>query len=65
MSRRDRRLIETTAMRVPSVAVEPCDILSYRDGRPPVQRRMGPMRIVEVLEGHQFVFQSDADQNSS
>ena len=44
-------------MRVPSVAVEPCDILSYRDGRPPVQRRMGPMRIVEVLEGHQFVFQ--------
>ena len=38
-------------MRVPSVAVEPCDILSYRDGRPPVQRRMGPMRIVEVLEG--------------
>ena len=44
-------------MRVPSVAVEPCDILSYRDGRPPVQRRMGPMRIVEVLEGHQFVCQ--------
>ena len=44
-------------MRVPAVAVEPCDILSYRDGRPPVQRRMGPMRIVEVLEGHQFVFQ--------
>ena len=44
-------------MRGPSVAVEPGDILSYRDGRPPVQRRMGPMRIVEVLEGHQFVFQ--------
>ena len=44
-------------MRVPSVAVEPGDSLSYRDGRPPVQRRMGPMRIVEVLEGHQFVFQ--------
>ena len=38
-------------MLVPAVAVEPCDILSYRDGRPPVQRRMGPMRIVEVLEG--------------
>ena len=44
-------------MRVPSVAVEPCDILSYRDGRPPVQQCMGPMRFVEVLEGHQFVFQ--------
>ena len=43
-------------MRVPAVAVEPGDILSYRDGRPPVQRRMGPMRIVEVLEGHQCVF---------
>ena len=57
MSRRDRRLIEAATMLVPAVAVERCDILPCRDGRPPFQRRMGSMRVIEVLKCNQFVFQ--------
>ena len=35
MSRCDGGLIETTAMRLPAVAVEPCNSPRCRDGRPP------------------------------
>ena len=49
MSRRNRRLIETAAMRFPSVVVERCDILPCLDWRPSFQRRMGPMGVIEVL----------------
>ena len=44
-------------MLFPSVAVERCDILRFRDWRPSFQRRMRPMSIVEVLEFEQFLFQ--------
>ena len=44
-------------MRFPSVVVERCDILPYLDWRPSFQRRMGPMRVIEVLEVRQFPFQ--------
>ena len=35
MSRRDGCLIEPAAMRLPAVAVEPCNSPACRDGRPP------------------------------
>ena len=57
MSCRDRRLIESAAMRFPSVAVERGDILPCLDWRPSFQRRMRSMRIVEVFEFSQFLFQ--------
>ena len=58
MSSRDRRLIESAAMRCPSVVVERGDSLPCRDWRPSVQGRMCPMRIVEVLKFRQSLFQA-------
>ena len=55
MSRRDRLLIETAAMRLPAVAIEPCDSPPCRDGRPTFQRRISPMGVVEVLRCNRMV----------
>ena len=51
-------------MRFPWVVVERGDMLPCLDWSPSFQRRMGPMRVIEVLEVGQFLFQSRTDQNS-
>ena len=44
-------------MRLPAVAVEPCNSPPCRDGRPPFQRGMSSMHVGEILEGFQLLFQ--------
>jgi len=57
MSRRDRRLIESAAMLLPSVVVKRCDMRPCADWNPTSQRRMFAMRIIEVLEVRQLLLQ--------
>jgi len=57
MSRRDRRLIESAAMLLPSVVVKRCDMRPCADWNSTSQRRMCAMRIIEVLEVRQLLLQ--------